>query len=1208
LHTSFNLSAGGDYIGLVQPDGVSVVDEFAPQFSAMEDGESFGVPFSGAAFIDEGAEAEVMVPASGTLGSSWTSQTFIPNASWEDSKMTVGFGSVSGPSLDGLVAYYDFEEGAGTSLFDKSGNDHHGTLVDMNATSDWVSSRAGLGSALDFDGSNDHVSLKAVGTLGFNGNFTASAWVRFDNLNGDHTVIGQNAQGLHLTSRGNKSHFGFWANDTSGGSQTLQSGQWTHLAWRYNNGDQAMFVNGVFDASSGGHAALGDSSTAVLGRSNANQGWMDGRIDEVAIFDKPLSNAEIAGLAGGQSLSVGNDLESTMKGQNASAYIRVPFAVSSLSSIDSLTLQLQYNDGFVAYLNGTEVARRNAPTSVTWNSSATQAHSIAETDVLETFNLTASKSLLVVGTNVLAVHGLNVSPSDDTFLISPTLSVGSLGTGNPGILAEPTPGRANAAVSSLGQVADTNFSVDRGFFETSFPVTLSTITPGAQIRYTTDGSEPMATRGSLYASPMTISKTTVLRAIAFRNGYKSSDVDTQSYVFINDVVSQGTTPPAGWPTGTVNGQVLDYGMDSPAAVATTTAELKSALMSLDSISLVTDAEHLFDASTGIYTHAGSRGRSWERPVSVELLGKEGGEGFQINAGLRIRGGFSRSGNNPKHAFRVFFRDDYEGDLKYPLFGKEGVDRFKNIDFRTAQNYSWSFQGGSANSFLREVFARDSQRAMGRAHTRSRYYHLYVNGIYWGLYMSQERAEAAFGKSYFGGDADDYDAVKSAGSSGGYTIEATDGEMEGWETFWQKANQLAASTNPTTRFNLYQELQGLNPDGTRNLAYPVYLDVENLIDYLALILFVGSYDAPVSNFLGNERPNNWFSLWNRNGQFGFQYFAHDCEHSLGTGSGATITNRNGPWPAGQTLNYSNPQWIHQQLMALDAYRLRFGDRAHELLFNDGLLTSSQAIGRVNERASVIDQAIIAESARWGDSKQANPRKRSDWLSAVNGVRSYLTSRPNVLIGQFKNTRRYNGGNSISSTFVAPLYPSVTAPSFNQHGGHVAAGFGLQFTAAGGEVYYTTDGSDPRASDGSVSGSAKTAEEGSISSQTLYSASSGLRAFVPTNDTLGTSWRNVSFNDGSWVSGSGGVGYDENPTYDALIDVDVESQMNDNNTSIYVRSTFNVATPSDFQGLTLRMKFEDGFVAFLNGQEVASFNAPGALAWNSEATALHDDGEA
>ena len=77
---------------------------------------------------------------------------------------------------------------------------------------------------------------------------------------------------------------------------------------------------------------------------------------------------------------------------------------------------------------------------------------------------------------------------------------------------------------------------------------------------------------------------------------------------------------------------------------------------------------------------------------------------------------------------------------------------------------------------------------------------------------------------------------------------------------------------------------------------------------------------------------------------------------------------------------------------------------------------------------------------------------------------------------------------------------------------------------------------------------------------------------------------------------------------MIDVDVESQMNDNNTSIYVRSTFNVATPSDFQGLTLRMKFEDGFVAFLNGQEVASFNAPGALAWNSEATALHDDGEA
>ena len=1204
LHTNFRLSASGDYLGLTMADGVTLVDEYAPAFSAMADDESYGPGFSGTTFIDEGAAADVLVPTNGSLGSSWTSRTFNPNSSWQDSNTKVGFGSVGGPSLDGLVAYYDFEEGAGTTLLDKSGNNHHGTLVNMTS-SDWVSGKSGLGTALDFDGSNDHVTLRAANTLGFQGNFTASAWIRLDNTNGDNTILGQNAAALHLTTRGIKNHFGFWGNDTSGGSQTLSTGQWTHLAWRYSNGEQTMFQNGVLDNSTGGHAALSNNSTIAIGRSNGDRGWFDGRIDEIAIFDKALSNSEIAALASGDPLAAGGGLEDTMLGNNATSYIRIPFAVTGLSSIDSLSLRMQYNDGFVAYLNGTEVARRNAPASLTWNSTATVARSAETSESEEAFNLTGNQDLLVVGTNVLAIQGLNVSASDDTFLINPILSAGTLTNGAPGILATPTPGGPNTSVSSLGQVADVAFSVERGLYSSSMPVTLSTSTPSAQIRYTTNGTEPSSTNGTLYSSAITVNKTTVLRAVAYRNGYSASPIGTKTYLFINDVVNQGSTPPSGWPTGTVNGQVLDYGMDSPAAVGTTTTELRAALQSLDSISVVTDPDHLFDSSDGIYVHAGSRGRAWERASSVELLEKNGGDGFQIDAGLRIRGGFSRSGNNPKHAFRLFFRDEYGGDLKYPMFGEEGADRFRNLDLRTAQNYSWSFQGGSNNTFMREVFARDSQKAMGNAHTRSRYYHLYINGIYWGLFMSQERAEASFGETYFGGDADDYDVVKSAGSSGGYTIEATDGEMAGWADFWARANAMAASSNATTRFDIFQELQGLNPNGTRNPSYPVYLDVDNLIDYMMVILFVGSYDAPVSNFLGNNRPNNWFSVWNRTGEFGFQFFAHDCEHSLGTGSGTNIVNRNGPWPAGQTQQYSNPQWIHQQLMSVDAYRLAFGDRAHELLFNGGILTASQSIDRVNARAAVIDQAIIAESARWGDSKRDDPRTLADWLNAVNGVRSYLTSRPGILLEQLRNTRRYSGGDASNGLVDAPLYPSVTAPTFNQHGGNVPSDFGLRFLGAGGTIYYTTNGTDPRNANGSVSGSAQSADEGSISSQTLYTPTSGIRAFVPSNGSLGTSWRNVSFNDSSWLSGSGGVGYDQNATYNSLIDLDVRGPLDDENTSIYIRSSFSVADPNAFQGLTLRMKFEDGFVAFLNGQEVASFNAPGSLAWNSEATGLHGD---
>jgi len=71
-----------------------------------------------------------------------------------------------------------------------------------------------------------------------------------------------------------------------------------------------------------------------------------------------------------------------------------------------------------------------------------------------------------------------------------------------------------------------------------------------------------------------------------------------------------------------------------------------------------------------------------------LIQPDGSEGFQVNAGLRIRGGFSRQDDNPKHSFRVLFRGEYgDSELNYPLHGEDGADTFDRLDFRTAQNYS-----------------------------------------------------------------------------------------------------------------------------------------------------------------------------------------------------------------------------------------------------------------------------------------------------------------------------------------------------------------------------------------------------------------------------------------------------------------------------------------------------------------------------------------
>jgi len=120
---------------------------------------------------------------------------------------------------------------------------------------------------------------------------------------------------------------------------------------------------------------------------------------------------------------------------------------------------------------------------------------------------------------------------------------------------------------------------------------------------------------------------------------------------------------------------------------------------------------------------------------------------------------------------------------------EGEDEFANVDLRTSQNYSWSFEGNQnpRDAFVREVFSGDTQRDMNQPYTRSRYYHLYLNGQYWGLFQTQERSEADYAQSYFRGDKEDYDVIKSRGGGGdGYDIEAADGNMAAWQRLWEAA--------------------------------------------------------------------------------------------------------------------------------------------------------------------------------------------------------------------------------------------------------------------------------------------------------------------------------------------------------------------------------------------------------------------------------------
>lgn len=138
-----------------------------------------------------------------------------------------------------------------------------------------------------------------------------------------------------------------------------------------------------------------------------------------------------------------------MAGVNESVFVRVPFNYSgNVADIDRLRLQMKYDDGFVAYLNGVKVAEANAPATLTWNSGATTIHDDTAAVVFQDFDISAFKNLLAQGTNVLAIHGLNRLTTSSDMLILPKLVADDVISGDDSIVV-PGP---NATIGGSGWI------------------------------------------------------------------------------------------------------------------------------------------------------------------------------------------------------------------------------------------------------------------------------------------------------------------------------------------------------------------------------------------------------------------------------------------------------------------------------------------------------------------------------------------------------------------------------------------------------------------------------------------------------------------------------------------------------------------------------------------------------------------------------------
>jgi hypothetical protein len=378
---------------------------------------------------------------------------------------------------------------------------------------------------------------------------------------------------------------------------------------------------------------------------------------------------------------------------------------------------------------------------------------------------------------------------------------------------------------------------------------------------------------------------------------------------------------------------------------------------------------------------------------------------------------------------------------------------------------------------------------------------------------------------------------------------------------------------------YYKLQGLNPDGSRNPDYPVLVDIDNLIDYMLCTIYVCDPDGPTAGGI----PNNYYGMYNRNKNRGFVFFRHDAEHSL---MYPEIDDTQ-PTSIGEQFRHFNPRWLHQRLTNFPEYRIRCYDHIYKHLFNNGALTLQACRNRILERKAQIDAAIITESARWGDAHSAVPMTKDDnWLPEVNWIlEQFFPSRESRMLTQLRTQK---------------LYPDFDPPTFNQAGGIVSKGTLLTVDTTQGPVYYTVDGNDTH-----LPSSLQRA------SQTiLVPRNAEKRVLIPTA-TVATGWRyDLKFDDSSWplcTSSPGGIGYDLGSTYDDQISYDVENQMHNVNSTCMIRIYFNVTQEqlNDFNYMTLRVQYDDGFIVNLNKRNsILSKNFTGAVNWNSTANTTHD----
>jgi len=703
--------------------------------------------------------------------------------------------------------------------------------------------------------------------------------------------------------------------------------------------------------------------------------------------------------------------------------------------------------------------------------------------------------------------------------------------------ATPTPGKANSGLTYANKVDAPDFNNKGGFYDSAVTVTLTSQTPGALIRYTTNGTVPTLTNGLDYSSPLSLAQVTtqkghVIRARAFRNGSIDSNLKTHTFLIGQD------------PRLRTNASLIYAG------------DPQHSLYDPFGVTALNGGTYLDDrwqpTGPNDYNNVINRGRAYERPIHAEFYFADGTVGFRSEVGLRVaastftrpRMQLTQTSASPwpaqplqKPSFNLYFRDDYGNpSVNLPLNGPARTfSKYERFRVRAGKN-------DIENPFVIDELFRRLSHDMGHGASLGIINSLYVNGELKGFYNMVERLREPFFQSLHSTDSDaQWDVLQFEGNDN-----IAEGDKIAWDDMITRLN--AATTNA-------------HWDRVLEVA-----DVANLADYFLLNIYGATWDWP---------HNNWVAAKERTPEGRYRLYVWDAE--------GAIDNRGSDRPASQEMirtyilgtlgGQAGKQGTEGELRDLwrglnrwHEFKILFADRIHKHLFNNGILDDRDlATAHLKERFDgLVDEFSDLLSVVSNQSVQTSGP--TSWMHPTAGRRTYL-------LGPRREEFRDNG-----------LWPTTSPPNFSTFGGNVSQGSSLLITTESGDYLYTTDGSDPRLPGGAANPTA-TQQAGSLVDVTLLPLGSTWSHNALDGD-LGSAWKESSYHDAAWLTGPAPLGYgtirDRDTSEVTPIATTVNSTIPRQPTT-YFRKTFNLTNAAAFAGLTLQMRVDGGTIVYLNGVE-------------------------